>query len=160
MTQPSLPSRGIFIPAYLIFHPDLPPATLRTWMQLRYLAWNGWVTPPMTLPELASHLGIHIARLYRHLAQLKDSSTLSWHITGQDKVIISFPEGPVFKPEKDAHTRNHTGVAIFPAEERDTPGTVSYFPTKILGYLSYEDDEEASLYIKENSENMENVGAD
>jgi hypothetical protein len=155
MTLATLPSRGIYVPTHLIFHPDLPPAVLRTWMQLRCLAWTGWTTPPMTVSELAAHLGIHTSRLYRHLAQLKDNSALSWHITTQGKFIISFPEEPAISRENGTDTRKPAGSAIPTAKDQETPATPSYFPDRILGYLSYQDDDPIFESIDEDLEHHE-----
>jgi hypothetical protein len=155
MNLPILPPRGVLVPTYLIFHPDLPPTTLRTWMQLRCLAWADWITPPMTVSELAARLGIHTTRLYRHLAQLKDISALTWRIASQGKIIISFPEEPASRRVNDADTQSPVGSAISTVGDQVIPVPPSYFPAKILGYLSYEDEEDGVIYITENCEQIE-----
>jgi hypothetical protein len=140
MIPNALPPRGIFVPTTLIFHADLPPAPLRTWMQLRCLAWTGWSTPPLTVAELASHLGIHPARLSRHLAQLKDSLALSWRIAGNEKIIITFPEKFTGLQDGQGDTQSYAKPVTHTIERPETHNSASYFPAKILGYLSYEDD--------------------
>lgn len=158
MASPLLPPRGIFIPTHLIFHPDLPSAVLVTWIRLRCLTWDGWTTPPMKIIELAAHIGIHHTRLHRHLAQLQDISALSWRITSQGKVILSFPEEPIVKADNLNDGQKSTAYTILNTEDRETPVPSSYFPPKILGYLSFDDDDEGFLNVKEDTTNMEAEG--
>jgi hypothetical protein len=141
MIPNKLTPRGIFVPTTLIFHADLPPATLRTWIQLRCLAWTGWSTPPLSMAELASRLGIHASRLSKHLAQLKESSALTWRFAGNEKIVISFPEEFTELPAGQADSQSHLMPVKHLLERPETQSTASYFPAKILGYLSYEDDE-------------------
>lgn len=142
MNLPTLSPRGIFVPTQLIFLPDLTPTALRTWMQLRCLAWSGWSTPPMTISELAAQLGIHTTRLSKHMAQLKEYSLLSWRTYGLDKIIISFPEVPA-SPGDHSQVRHSTNPEPLEAPEPKTHSPASYFPPKILGYLSYDDEPES-----------------
>jgi len=141
MIPNALPPRGVFVPTTLIFDTDLPPATLRTWMQLRCLAWTGWSTPPRTIAELASRLGIHASRLSKHLAQLKDSSALTWRFAGNEKIVISFPEEFTDLHAGQADSQSHLKPVKHLLERPETQSSASYFPAKILGYLSYENDE-------------------
>ena len=60
MARPMLPPRGVHIPARMIYHPQLPPAVILTWIQLRGLAWGGTVTPPLRMQELAALTAQHI----------------------------------------------------------------------------------------------------
>jgi hypothetical protein len=145
MIPNALPPRGIFVPTTLIFHADLPPAPLRTWMQLRCLAWTGWSTPPLTMAELASRLGLHTSRLSKHLAQLSDDSALSYHLNCQGKIIITFPDQPLLPPEPEHTAPEHTGDTSSNSDHRLSEPATSYFPKRILGYISYEDDDEDFL---------------
>jgi len=43
----------------MIYHPQLPPAVILTWIQLRGLAWGGTVTPPLRMQELAALTAKH-----------------------------------------------------------------------------------------------------
>lgn len=132
-----LPPRGIFIPTHMIFNTQIPPAVLVTWIQLRCLAWRGWVTSPLSISELASLIGIHPARLHRHLLQLHDISALSWRIAGNGKLIVAFPEEP------SVETKNQAGDPTFlNSQDKESPVPPSYFPRQILGYLSYQDDQD------------------
>ena len=160
MAHPTFLPRGVFVPTHLIFHPELPSAVLVTWIQLRSLAWDSWTTPPMSLPELAAHIGIHHSRLNKHLAQLKDISALSWRNTDYGKIIISFPEEPTAMPENQLEAQNNVGSTIGNTSDRETPIPHSFFPQKILGYLSFEDDEEGALYGGEYSAAIDGVNAE
>jgi hypothetical protein len=147
MTSPThLPPRGIFVPTQLIFHPDLPATVLVTWIQLRGLAWDGWVTPPLTLSEIAAQLGIHPARLNRHLAQLQELSALSCHTIDNGNMTITFPDEPAFLPGKREDVRKPSHACISSPMDEPAPTINSYIPARILGYLSYEEDEEDFLY--------------
>lgn len=53
MARPLLPPRGVHVPARMIYNPQLPPAVILTWIQLRGLAWGGTVMPPLCMQELA-----------------------------------------------------------------------------------------------------------
>jgi hypothetical protein len=147
MTSALLPPRGIFIPTHMIFNPQLPPAVLVTWIQLRCLAWRGWDTPPFSISELATLIGIHPNRLHKHLSHLKDISALSWRTAGHGKLILSFPEEPSAKPEKHAVPSNFPDTRIQNSEIQELPDSPSYFPSRILGYLSFQEDQEAFSYL-------------
>lgn len=54
MAQPTLPPRGVHVPARMIYHPQLPPALILTRIQLRGLTWGGTVTPPLRMQEIAA----------------------------------------------------------------------------------------------------------
>jgi hypothetical protein len=142
MTQSLLPTRGIFVPNRMIFNTQLPSAVLVTWIQLRCLVWRGWVTPPFSLPQLASIIGIHPARLQRHLAQLQDESALVCQSARDGKLILSFPEDPTTNTGDQAATQDLRGTAVFNSITRGSPEPASYFPARILGYLSYEEDQD------------------
>jgi hypothetical protein len=142
MAQPLLPPRGIFIPTHMIFNTQLPPAVLVTWIQLRSLAWSGWVTPPLSIPELASLISIHPARLYRHLSHLQDISALSCRTTQDGKLILSFPEEPTAKTDNQAAASIHPGSTVPNSQDRESLDLNSYFPTQILGYLAYQENPE------------------
>ncbi len=142
MNDSLLPARGIFVPTQMIFNTQLPSAVLVTWIQLRCLAWRGWNTPPFSLPELASLIGIHPARLNRHLSQLQDLSALTCRSTGNGKIILSFPVEP------DATTENQTKATEIPDfanpyfHDQESPDRSSYIPDRIMGYLSYREDQD------------------
>ncbi len=145
MAQP----RGVFVPSKLIFHPQLPAAVLVSWIKLRSLAWRGFSTPPMSLPELASHLAIHPARLARHLAQLQEISALEYHQALQDKIVLSFPEEAGQLSKYPIHADISPSPIAATVEKHAMPALASYFPSRILGYISYDDDDEESLLLGE-----------
>jgi hypothetical protein len=141
----------------MIFNTQLPPAVLVTWIQLRCLAWGGWVTPTLSISELASLIGIHPARLHRHLYQLKDISALSWHSTGQGTMTISFTGEPPDQPGHQPGPTNLRNTRMHNSKNTELPAPSSYFPPRILGYLSFQEDEEGFLNGEEDSEIMEEV---
>jgi hypothetical protein len=137
-----LPPRGIFVPTNMIFHTQIPSAVLVTWLQLRCLAWRGWNTPPLSLSEFASLIGIHPARLQKHLAQLQDVSALVCRTTKDGKLIVSFPGERTTRSENPVTEAILPDVPIRTPQERESIAPASYFPTRILGYVSYQDDQE------------------
>jgi hypothetical protein len=147
-----LPPRGIFIPTRMIFHPQLSAAVILTWIQLRCLAWDGWSTPPLSVPELASLLAIHPARLSRHLSTLQDISALSWRTMKHGKVILSFPEEPSVITENHIDAQNLAGSALLSSVDREVPGSQSYFPRQIMGYLSNQDDQDEFSRINDSAD--------
>ena len=94
MPRPLLPPRGVHVPAQMIYHSQLPPAVILTWIQLRGLAWDGKVTPPLRVHELIDLTGKGRTTLYNHLSQLRSKSALSWHNTEQGMMIVSFADNP------------------------------------------------------------------
>jgi hypothetical protein len=154
MPQPLLPPRGIFIPTRMIFNDQIPPAVLVTWIQLRCLAWSGWVTPPLTIAEFASLIGIHPARLHRHLSQLQDISALSWHSTKNGKLTVSFPEESTVRIENQVAEPIHPDSTIPYSQDREALDPPSYFPHQILGYLTYQKEQEGFSDL-EASEDLE-----
>ena len=139
---PLLPPRGVFVPTYIIFHPELPSAVLTTWIKLRCLAWDGWATAPFNLSELASLIGIHPARLQKHLSQLQGISTLSCRIEQNGKIIVSFPEAPSIKPGHIAGPVDFPASPVPNLRNSELPVTNSYYPARIMGYLSFDEDQE------------------
>ncbi len=159
MVAPSLPPRGIFVPTTMIFNSDLPAAVLVSWIQLRCLAWRGWATPPYSIPELAALLGIHPNRLEKHLAHLKDISALSYRHS-QGKLILSFPESPGITDEDLPLVQNPFTSPLRTMAEREIHPPTSYFPAKILGYISYEEDEKDPLYVEPDQPVLERFPAE
>jgi hypothetical protein len=155
MTRPLLPPRGIFIPTDIIFNPRFSPAILVTWIQVRCLAWGGWVTPALSMQELAAFTGKSQAKLHRHMSQLRRLSALSWRSTGQGTIIVTFadelskPLKPVKKPPAIQNSQ------ILDPGNTESPYPAYYFPPQILGYLSIQVDEEGFLSISENPESVE-----
>lgn len=141
-TTSLLPERGVFVPASMIFHPELPAAVLVTWIQLRCLAWKGWHTSALSLPELASLTGIHPARLQKHLSHLQNISALSIHSTGDGKLILSFPEELPIREENEVKTQHPAISTHTNSEHPERPDQSSYFPDQILGYISYPEEQQ------------------
>ncbi len=148
MTQPSFHSPGVYVPTHLIFHPELPASVLVTWIQLRSLTIDGRVTPPATLPELAARLGIHPSRLNRHMAYLQDLDALSSHEVGGGKIALSFPDQPSILPNQPTSVQAEKNPPLRVIQNPDS-SSASYFPSRILGYLSFDDDKDPLLIERE-----------
>jgi hypothetical protein len=146
MSQPQLPPRGIFVPTRMIFYPDLPSAVLVTWIKLRSLAWDGWVTPALSISEIASLIGIHPDRLNKHLSNLQDISALACRSDGNGRILVSFPEDPNVGAENRAEDRNLSDTTLLISEAQASLDPPSYFPDRILGYLSFQDEQEPYPY--------------
>jgi hypothetical protein len=142
MSNSSLPPRGVFIPTQMIFNTQLSPAVLVTWIKLRCLAWQSWATPPLSLPELASLVGIHPNRLSRQLSALQDISALTLRTHGHDKIVLSFPEDPIAMPENGSPGGNHADSKKQNSLDIESTDLHSYFPRRIMGYLTYDNDGE------------------
>jgi hypothetical protein len=145
MAHSLLPPRGIFIPTSIIFNAQLPTAVILTWIRLRSLAWHGWSTPAWSIPELASLLGIHPNRLSSHLYQLREINSLSWRTTHNDKVILSFPEEPAPSMKHLEIAQHFSADGFANPVPRDIPEKNSYFPPRIMGYLSNQGDLDEDL---------------
>ena len=143
-----LPPRGIFIPTQTIFHLKLPPSVLLTWIQLRSLAWDGCVTPPLRIQELTQITGKNQATLLNILSRLKSISSLDWCSTGNGRIIISFPDELSDKPKRSVDILNLPDFKVDNSETRKVPEPAFYFPAKILGYLSYQEDDDSEDNIK------------
>ncbi len=132
--------QGIFIPTYLIYHPHVPPAILVTWVRLHCMVRNGSATRPLSIHQLTRVMGKSQATFIRHISQLKSKSALDWRFTGDGRIIISFPDDLYFKPEQQAGSLFFNDSTNLNTENSELPGFSSYFPPRILGYLSYQED--------------------
>ncbi len=141
ITQVHTPS-GVFVPARLIFNAELPAATLVTWMRLRSLSSANGSTPAYTLPELAARLGVHPGRLNKHMTQLYEAGAINWHSAENGQLILSFPEERIINKETPAESIHQKLKSSRLPSAAEKHNLAAYFPKRILGYLSYEDDEE------------------
>jgi len=152
MIHPPSPPHGVFIPGYLIFHPELPTAVLVTWIQLRSLAGDSRRMPSTSLPDLASKLGIHPNRLYRHMSSLQELSALSLYEMNQGKFVISFPEQPSHLQKGEPRVKEGIEQPFLDSKRSIQPAPSSYFPARILGYLSFEDNDKDPLHMEQDQE--------
>ena len=83
MTRPLLPPRAAHIAARMN-NPLSPPASLN----MRGLAWDGMVTPPLRSQELAALTGKRQATIYRHMSLPRTIPAFSWRSTGLGTVIV------------------------------------------------------------------------
>jgi hypothetical protein len=157
MTQPLLPPRGIFIPTHMIFNPQLPPSVLFTWIQLRCLAWGGWVTPSLSMRELTKIIGKSQATLYRHMSLLRYMDALCWRSTGKGTIKFSFPEEPLGKPKYQSGPPNLPDSKVLNSINPELPDPPSYFPAQILGYLTFQEDEERFSNVEQESKKLDDV---
>lgn len=142
MIRSLLPPRGIFIPTRMIFNHLLPPAVLITWIQLRCLAWDGRVTPSLSMQELTILTGKGKSTLYAHMSHLRAVSALRWRSAGQDTIIISFPDEPTKDNVNINEPPNFPDSKMTDYRNTDLDPPSSYFPAQILGYLSIQDEDE------------------
>jgi predicted DNA-binding transcriptional regulator AlpA len=125
----------------MIFNLQFPPAVLVTSIQLRCLAWGSRVTPAFSMQELSQITGKSKATLYMRLSQLKSLTSLQWRSIGRGKMIVSFPEEPADMSEQKAVPPNIPNSTILNSKNSELPDPASYFPHRILGYLSYQEDQ-------------------
>ena len=95
MARPLLPPRGVNVPTRMIYDPQLPPALILTWIQLRGLAWGGTVTPPLRMQELAALTGKCQATIYRSTYRFHPRVTNQVGRVGQAKRSSSHKPRPV-----------------------------------------------------------------
>jgi len=131
-----LPSE-VFIPSGMIFDPDLPPTVRMTCIRLYTLSRNPHIIPNIHLKELAALLGKSRRTLLRHLSMLQARSYLEWHSDGKGGITLLFKlredEIPVYDPGIEEAELARNNPSKFP-EHRP------YFPNRIMGYISYEDE--------------------
>lgn len=144
MTRPLLPPRGIFIPTQMIFLPQLHPAVRLTCLQLFSLAWDGRVTPALSMQDLVKITRKSQSTLYRHMLLLRSIAVVNWYSTQHGTFIISFPDNPTYKPEYHPEISNIPSSRVQNSENTDKFKLSSYFPPRILGYLTYQEGHEES----------------
>ena len=140
--------RGIYIPTRIIFNTKLSPPVLVTWIRLRLLAGQGWETPALSWDKLAALTGKSRGSFYKHLKQLRSSGVLHWHSTREKSIIISFPDERSDLVEIRPARCPRAEPRNFISKEAGMPESCSYFPAQIMGYLSYQTDEEDSTSAK------------
>ncbi len=131
--------RHIFVPTAILYNKELPAAVALTWIQLRGLAWDGWITPPLPLQAILKLTHKSKSTLYSHLALLELKTNLRYHFTPAHLLVIAFPEQR--SPGGDCARKAEQASPTAPPEPDEAD---SYFPRRIMGYISYEDDEEPS----------------
>lgn len=136
-----LPPHGVFIPTKMIFYPQLPPSVLFTWIQLFCQAWDGGITPPLSIQQLVQITGRNQATLYRHLSWLKSTSALRWCSSSDGRIIISFHDNLIEKSKPSVRFPSLIETNATNSNNRDISRPANYFPPKILGYLSYQEDQ-------------------
>jgi hypothetical protein len=119
----------------MIYHPQLPPAVILTWIQLRGLAWGGTVTPPLRMQELTALTGKCQATIYSHMSLLRHMLALSWRSTEQGRIIVTFANEPaknnvlISSPadipdssildSKILESKNHPSLSINPSSSQN-----------------------------------------
>jgi hypothetical protein len=91
MPRPLLPPRGIHVPTTIVFHKDLSPTVIHTWIQLRALAWGQDETPQLSILQLSKLTGKSRSTIFGHLALLRQWGALRWRSSDEGTFIVSFP---------------------------------------------------------------------
>lgn len=107
MPRSLLPTRGVFVPASLIYHCDLPPAVFHTWVQLRGLAWGLSETPQLSLQQLVAITGKSQSCIYGHLTSLRDWGALRWRPSEGGTIIVSFDAEPTIASPDSRSLEKH-----------------------------------------------------
>lgn len=85
--------RGVFIPIEILFCPQVAPAILHTWAQLRGLAdENGEVRLKNGMQELVQITGKVKQTLYGHLASLRDMRAFSAVSSKDGELFVKFSD--------------------------------------------------------------------
>ena len=148
------------VPAHLVFDSKLPPAVLLTWIQLRAIAHEGEARSPISLGELSRLTGKSQATLYRHMALLKNASALRWRSKCKGSISLTFPETPPAAVGHPLKRRLHPGSASGSTAPSEIANPPSYFPSRILGYLSYDDDPITTARLCAHAGRIKKVGLD
>jgi len=109
MGKPILPPRYVNVPAGPVYDKDLPDGVLRTYVQLRGLAWGKERMEHVTFKEIMEVTGKSRSTIYGHLGVLRDRGWLLFNSAHYSWLTVEFsggngPEGdksvdkPVDKP--------------------------------------------------------------
>lgn len=131
MPRYTLPPRGVEIPSKMLYS-QLSPAVIKTWGQLRGLAWGKDTTPQLTMDELVSLTGSKPSTLYEHMRLLRASYALSWQMAKKETFIFSFPsndqinssflEWPSSLSTSNSLQEDKEGGADYIPENQNKPG--------------------------------------
>ena len=91
MPRPLLPPRGIHVPTTIVFHRDLSPSVIHTWIQLRALAWGQDETPQLSIPQLSELTSKSRSTIFGHMALLRQWGALRWRSSENGTLIVAFP---------------------------------------------------------------------
>ena len=95
MPRPLLPPRGIHVPTTIVFHRDLSPSVIHTWIQLRALAWGQEETPQLSIFQLSELTGKSRSTIFGHMALLRQWGALRWRSSETGTLIVTFPADTV-----------------------------------------------------------------
>ncbi len=125
MPRPLLPQHGINVPTPLIYSAALSAPVLRTWMQLRGLAWEKLQTPQFPMLDFARFVSKSPSTIYGHMAILRSLGALRWRSYRNGTLTVSFPNQemealPTFQNPgilesaslKDLMITNHNNIFI------------------------------------------------
>jgi hypothetical protein len=91
------------------------------------------------MQQLIQLTGKSLATVYRHLSRLRLKTSLDWRTTGDGRIIISFDDGLLNKPDQSVGFPGLTDSSGENSYNQDSFQPAHYFPPRILGYLSYEE---------------------
>ena len=97
MGKPILPPRYVNVPAGPVYDEDLPDGVLRTYVQLRGLAWGKERMDQVTVKEIMEVTGKSRSTIYGHLGILRDRGWLLFNSAHYSWLTVEFcgsgPEG-------------------------------------------------------------------
>lgn len=91
MPRPLLPPQGVNVPTPLIYSAALSAPVIRTWMQLRGLAWERFQTPQFQMLDFARFVSKSPSTIYGHMAILRSLGILRWRSCRNGMLTVSFP---------------------------------------------------------------------
>jgi hypothetical protein len=115
---------NFLIPQSLLFGDGLPACLAHTWLQLRCLAGESELTPPLPALDLSRLTGKSLATLYRHLRRLKMLGLLDWRCRSAGLQVSFVAASPIpaaqAAPLPAAHPSDVPASAGFTNLNRDS----------------------------------------
>lgn len=137
-----IPLPDISIPASLLFKPEFPAGVLLTLIQLVALSASDSASSSLSLQELSELTGKSQRTLSRHIHQLVSSNGLALRSLGQGRFSVFFPDAPSHQAIYPLIHQAHSFSGHPHPHDPKYPEFNSYFPEKIMGYISYQDDQD------------------
>lgn len=100
MGKPILPPRYVNVPAGPVYDEDLPDGVLRTYVQLRGLAWGKERMEHVTVKEIMEVTGKSRSTIYGHLGVLRDRGWLLFNSAHYSWLTVEFSGGSGHEGDK------------------------------------------------------------